>query len=549
MKKVPKTGNQEWTEATRKLAKVWQELSEVVITARHSRQACNANEALRSQLKADPDSAINPAALLWMGDNFLRDARFEEAIEVYKELIDKYPDRTFVEDRPWAADALEQTAVCYERLGRPESAIAAYEQLIKLAPKGVSEASLHYHIGRIAERAGKGIDAIAAYTRASESKDQPSHIAISVPELARRDALRVQQPGHLHSQPEPLARVLCGALQKQDFESLFSLASSTHFAIGVAGSELQFVEREKIGSYLNGDLAKSKVRADPTALQGSGSKIYLSTDDWNGRLLAGRVFFVLTQAIGGWEWSAIALTQPGEGWAELLPPVKPETNQPLTISIKAPWPIGACFRAGGLDRFLYSFLPVVGGFFFLEDNFSACGYGPGGYHYNAAGHSGMDAFAIDFTRYVPGFPFADAANNRPVLSVRYGIVSFSRGTYASGDPTLDNRIEIDHYAPSDLAALFASIFNHQPLPLAKYRSKYLHLAGPAALLSPGISVSQGSRLGLMDDTGFSALPHLHFSLHDRDLGFMSVRPTPMDGQTLNDWEGGKCICSSNIPSP
>ena len=59
------------------------------------------------------------------------------------------------------------------------------------------------------------------------------------------------------------------------------------------------------------------------------------------------------------------------------------------------------------------------------------------------------------------------------------------------------------------------------------------------LVSRMMIVVQGQRLGLIDDNALSLLNHLH--------AFNSIRPKPMDGQTLNDWEGGKCICSTNVP--
>jgi murein DD-endopeptidase MepM/ murein hydrolase activator NlpD len=69
-------------------------------------------------------------------------------------------------------------------------------------------------------------------------------------------------------------------------------------------------------------------------------------------------------------------------------------------------------------------------------------------------------------------------------------------------------------------------------------------------------VDQGSRLGLINDTGNSALDHLHLSIHDARLpgapGGLdrSVRMTPFDGrQTLEDGDEGSCIRSSNTPVP
>jgi hypothetical protein len=62
----------------------------------------------------------------------------------------------------------------------------------------------------------------------------------------------------------------------------------------------------------------------------------------------------------------------------------------------------------------------------------------------------------------------------------------------------------------------------------------------------------GNRIGQMDDTGYSFMSHLHFSIHDRQIlapGIPrggSVRPTPMNGTTLGDDDSGKCVCSTNV---
>jgi murein DD-endopeptidase MepM/ murein hydrolase activator NlpD len=127
-----------------------------------------------------------------------------------------------------------------------------------------------------------------------------------------------------------------------------------------------------------------------------------------------------------------------------------------------------------------------------------------------------------------------------------------RSNITSGDSSLENRVQIDHPSPSELFALLFGI----PLPAQlKYQSWYLHLAGPGqVLVSLGMIVQQGARLGPINDTGNSAFDHLHFSLHDRDITvngapYGSTRPTPMDGQNLGDGDGGVCLCSSNVPIP
>ncbi len=61
-------------------------------------------------------------------------------------------------------------------------------------------------------------------------------------------------------------------------------------------------------------------------------------------------------------------------------------------------------------------------------------------------------------------------------------------------------------------------------------------------------IRQRTRLGPIDDTGNSAFDHLHFSIHDSRRGGMSVQPTPMDGQTLNDGDAERCLSSTNVPN-
>jgi hypothetical protein len=83
----------------------------------------------------------------------------------------------------------------------------------------------------------------------------------------------------------------------------------------------------------------------------------------------------------------------------------------------------------------------------------------------------------------------------------------------------------------------------------RYSTRHLHLDGPSLIpVSVGMYLRQGARLGPMDDTGLSQAHHLHFELIDNQTG-VTVRPTPMDGQTLEDWDDGRCMQSTNIPIP
>jgi murein DD-endopeptidase MepM/ murein hydrolase activator NlpD len=92
-----------------------------------------------------------------------------------------------------------------------------------------------------------------------------------------------------------------------------------------------------------------------------------------------------------------------------------------------------------------------------------------------------------------------------------------------------------------------------PTDLVRFRSRYLHLAGPFLIpVSEMMPVITGQRLGLMDDTGSSVIDHLHFSIHDTNIARPgssfggSVRPTPMGGVRLGDGDDGRCVESTNV---
>jgi tetratricopeptide (TPR) repeat protein len=529
--------------AANRLADEWSKVSAAVARARQSPEPTTTNQLLADQAKDDPKGPLTPAYAAWAADNLMMEARFDEAIETYRDVATRYDGHPLAATPLWP-HVFEQRAACHERMGKPDEAVAVYEELIKRSPKSPERALWQFRIGQIAEAAGNDNLAINAYGRAAKTGGSPEHAEGSIQDLALRCESYLRSPGNPLPQARDLSTALASALRDKSIDELQRLASRTHFTLGGASSERLFVDADKVLGALKADLNASKVRVDPTALRGGGDKLYLMTSGWAGRLCAGVVFFVLTRRRAGWEWGGIALTQLGAGFDDLLPPPEREENQSLRIRIKAPWPAGQCFRAGGVVQF--GFIAAGGPLaWWIASLSDSCGFGTWGFYYNMVGHSGIDAFAIDFTRNASGVPWGDLAGGTPALSVFGGVVSVARDNFASGDATLDNRVEVDHQDP--LEVLFALIFR-VPLPQPKYRSKYLHLAGPTMLnVSPMMIVAQGSRLGPMDDTGNSAVNHLHFSIHDRDLGFMSVRPNPMDNQTLNDFESGKCICSTNVP--
>jgi Tetratricopeptide repeat/Peptidase family M23 len=572
----------------RQLFGVWLQLSQEVHRLRHTPQPTASNELLRSNLAADQDGPLAPLLLLWIGDNCLLEGRFDEAIQTYEELVARYPDRRFGGQHV-AGIALQQIAVCRESLGQFDEAAGVYQRVLHFDPEGTSPAWLHREIGRMSEAAGRTDEAIQAYRQASEARDTPSHTMVSIPDLASRDLERLQRDRSWVRPPDTLAQELAGALRSRDTGLLEQLASPTHFSFGLVGSERRFVEPDLFLRQIGEDLAVSDVAANPVSLGGSGGKLYLKTHGWDGAFFWGSVLFILTRAPGGFEWSGVALTQrrhrngeppdlpddpredppdlpadppPGQGSTPTSPPVTP-----ASLGMKAPWPAGENLRAGGIVGFVAQlaafaaiaapagpFAPLVyAGLLAAASLTTPCGFGPGGLYYGQPStHVGRDTFAIDFSRFVQGVPLLLDAFGKPILAVADGVVTFVRSNIATGDPTIDNQVVIGHMTEIEvLLAFLIEALTGQPV-RAKYSSEYLHLAGPGLIpVSVGMFVRQGARLGLLDDTGLSVEHHLHFSLHDRDLPAAadSVRPTPMDGQTLQDWDDGRCMFSTNVPIP
>jgi hypothetical protein len=558
------------------LAYVWRELSELVQRARTTPIPATSNEGLQSQVNDDPRGPLAPPLLLWMGDNLVMEKRFDEAIEVFERLVAEHPERRFSETT-WASLALERIADCHERLGRSEAALVTLQRILDSFPEGRSAAYLHYRIGAIAEANGRLDDAIAAYERAQKNSDSPSETEVSIPNLAARNAARLRSERRwMRPEPETVAKELARLLEGGQGAALADLASPSHFSLGILNGHRIFADRDVLLQVLESDLSASRVRTDPLALTGQGDKRYLITEGWVGKFVRGHVVFLLIRGSGGWEWSGIALTQMPDEWEAVLGTRESATNQPLSLIIKAPWPVGDNFRAGGIIPFgaqqlaCLSFGPWTLLCMQALSLASPCGFGPGGLYYGGVGgfnftHGGDDFFAIDFAGFVPGIALLNRTFGSRVLSVQTGMVSGVRRNLSTGDSTNDNRVLVKHMTEADfILIVILELLSGTPLrPQAtpQFTSMYLHLDGPNRIpVSEGMFVRQGGVLGAMDDTGMSVDHHLHFSIHDRTLpaasapGLLtpagrSVRPTPMDGQRLMEVDDGACVSSTNTPFP
>jgi len=515
------------------LAERWWEMSLLNERAAVGPDPSGPVESLRRAADADREAPVAPAFQLWAADALARSGREKEAVPAYDQVLENA--EVEFEGVDFADEALRHRAASLARLGDAEAAVACYREL---AARSERPTAALYRAGVAAERGGRREQAMELYREAADPSRKRREAGPGQAALRAAERLGGEK-GSFTPSPLAIADFLQAALANKDTGTLRRLASPTHFAAGPGGGHLEF-EDEEVLEWLLADLARSRPRRLGRRLLGTGRKRYLLTTGWRGKRFRGIVGFCLTQSARGWEWSGVLVTAPKDPWLKRWEPAEKATNQPLPFGLLAPWPAGRSFKAGGLPGFIAEmavvvFAPfgwLVAGGLSLSD----CGFGTRGFYYNEGPtHSGSDAFAIDFTAYRRGVPFDNVAGGTPVLAAAEGVVRFVEPNIASGDDSNPNEVQITHDDPATGNPRFVS--------------RYLHMAGPGMIpVSAGMAAPTGTRLGVMNDTGNSALDHLHFSIHDMAAGSgigPSVRPTPMEGITLGDGDNGTCIRSTN----
>jgi murein DD-endopeptidase MepM/ murein hydrolase activator NlpD len=521
----------------------WRELSIQMALANAGGSPGEVNNELEAAARSEPQSPVAPAYRLWIADNLAREKRYPEAIRAFDTAVDvAQSTRRLLRQVDPTACALLHKAQTAAIGGDPSTAITTYKDLAALPDR---TADALFQAGLLAERVGDDEQAASLY--GFVGSDRPTSETDDPAQLARRALQRLEAPTVTYTDNAlGLADLLAEALEGHDVGQLDRLAGRTHFAVGPAGGHLAFAQPETLDQF-HRDLLDSSVTAE-RKLAGCGGKLYLATRGWNGEWFRGDVLCVLTEAPKGWQWTGVAVTQSHDGWIERWRPAARQGNQPPTLPLLAPWPAGQSFKAGGLTEFVAQQAAIVAagliGGAILAAAFArnACGFGPRGFYYNQGPtHDEEDAFAIDFTRYERNVPYNNESSGTPVLAVRDGVVARVSAGTPSGSSSASNTVEIVHGDPAD------------PTDDDRFRSRYLHLAGPFQVrVSEMMFVITGQRLGQMDDTGNSALDHLHFSVHDRNLSHpnvsygRSVRPSPLDGSRLGDGDSGACVSSSNV---
>ncbi|MCD4653329.1 hypothetical protein K8T06_05285 [bacterium] len=570
------------------IVRTWRELSEMQSLADMEESYDEINQILRAAM----DNESHPLAKFaahWLGENLASQGAYEEAVTIQQWVLDNYRD-TYIGDRSWGSAALERMAEYAHDANDPDLAIERYQQLISEFLDDPERLSLLMRLGELQEYQGYREDAIQTFETALEiSPEDDSLIRL------RLATLRSGAPW-AHELLEDLVSELRDVIQGQDCNRLSQLMTKEVFYVAPGGGCMAGLDSQMIASFLGEDLAKSnQIEIDSEVQQHlNHRKAYLKTRGWNGRNFRGEQLMQLRKGPEGWVFGGIVgEIMPGEELHGLLfqvdPPEDAESSHsdPDTSSetgtsshaltakrlkIKAPWEKNLNFRAGGVNgsaALLASTIFVPWPFnlipkgIALAKSFSPCGYGLMGFYYGQWGHKGSEYFAVDFIRFKRGVPFHSNTKGCKVLAVAEGLVSrvtskFPDGSSGNYDANL---VYIKHWDLKEgegtvvlLAALISELCGNKGAiqtarDMVRYKSTYLHMQGGSSnpkrpKVKLGQYVPQGKLLGYMDDTGISALDHLHFSFYDLNTG-KSIMLDDLDGQTLLPHEDGKCLYSTN----
>jgi tetratricopeptide (TPR) repeat protein len=560
------------------MVQTWRHLSEALAIAHHQGETAAINGTLQDWM-GDPEHPLSKLAAYWLGDNWLLEGAYDDAIQAYTWVQENHGHRVFA-DRPWGSHALEQIARAHADAGRPEQAVECYERMLNEYPEGLRKGAFLCQMGRICEEMGAPGAAEQTYQRVMALTDEADLVPMpssAPPTVQAKARLAVIQSGAPWAQGDlnELISHVALALEQKDTLALESLVNPEVFFLAFGVGERIGVSTRDFLPVLIDDLASSAIQVDTEPMRrGDSRKAYLRTEGWAGKLLRGSVHLQFTLELEGWTWAGVVLS--GIPDRELERRFVPEAEWPpleeipitgletASLKFKSPWEAELNFRAGGLGWSLAHTLSPWAPFVIPVLAASPCGFGIGGWFYGQWGHSGKRHFAVDFQRWQQGLPYALNAGGCKVLNIADGLVWEVDSQWANGDPDSShcNLVRVLHATYSSdqtvaalLMAILAALFGDRDamdrvLTVFRYKSEYAHLEGPDRIpVHKGQWAPQGKVLGTIDDTGNSAFDHLHFCLYDRHEQDHSVMPSPMDGQGLFPSDDGKCLGSTNVARP
>ncbi len=598
----------------------WTFVSMKTARSRWDSAAGTSDETIRKFMRSfRPDSVAIPVLEAWMAENAEHTGDWGTAARRWSELGAHYPAARYGSlQLSFVARAHEIFA--RRQLGDLRGAIGRLREWHDDAVGYRVRPLLANYIATLAEESGDWHLASSAYASARDGGLEQAALAGlaricdgSASVLARRDGLVEQLKNALSDRDGPRLRELaarfdfqlgmgCGETSWVPREQLLELLTADLLRsqiefdpspVRVSGEKYYLGTSGWRGTYFAGGVY-FQLRRQPSGWQWTGIVVPRPTASWGEiyRRFLGPGPKATNQPLPpGFTikapWSAFAAS------ASLIP----------TGYMRA----GGLWTSVRLEALLLivcglSAVPIVGPIFRVIASaivsiisLDPCGFGLGGFYYNdPASHfpSGFaldSGFAIDFN--VPNFLLNDLAlrhaqqdcvpipavplnmQGDPALACQGGTVT--RVVTAALLPVMTQygngiTVEVQHGGSTTMPVLNGafSVCDWRgacavaPTTSVTYvsrgpiSSRYMHFRPAPLFVSMGMSVVQGSRLGIINSTGRSAFDHLHFELHDLTLpqgGGMAetlggtLRPTPMSGQTLTDGENGKCIHSDNIP--
>lgn len=182
------------SEARHRVAMLYYQNDEAEKAAEHFRVLISA---------AEPPKGLEPSVYFWTGATLARSGQYENAIAVYKRLVERFPRQDFVEETTY------QIGQCYYQLGDPDRAAEFFNQVAREFPQGsftddallalaridleqqrpeeaaqrlesvlgspdpAVAAQAGLYLGQALERLGKREEALAAYLRVAFLYDHP----------------------------------------------------------------------------------------------------------------------------------------------------------------------------------------------------------------------------------------------------------------------------------------------------------------------------------------------------------------------------------------
>ena len=525
----------------------WMELAEETYFARLRHDTAAVTQKLIDAAQSGKSQAGAPAFALWAADNCNAVGDWDRARQATDLVIERAKSESPILPNSDLARTAHRTRASIEaNAGNVTEAIDIWRQLFLTDQTDEIDAENMLLAGRLALQRDDVETAVQIYeTIADDAIDScttPQQVAV-------RALAQINSGKRLFANFASNRHAVADAISCRDSTRLDALLSNTHFSMGTFGGHFHFADATLRERVLEEILMHRPVSTG--SVRGSGNKRYEVFPGFLGDLLRGSVGLFYARNLLGWELTGVVLSEPPKEL--VLKRNQPISTQipPLQIRIRAPWPAGEYFRAGGLNNYIMQ-MTVLRALPSPWDELgklplaqSECGFGPGGLYYNDiwwfGHHNDEDAFAIDFVKYRKGIPDDNVAGGTKVLACHYGVVDIARDIYESGDGGT--------YGGGNLVA----ILHPHDGDNQRYMSRYAHLAGKSMLcFSKHMPVITGAVLGKINDTGNSAFDHLHFSIHDQTIPTshpsrkQSVRPSPMDGQVLSDSDDGTCVLSHNV---